>query len=95
MSDEESKEKHSKRILKTESAIKKQTNIGKQYGMSKKEIDQPHRLAKRHAMSCGNPNCVMCGNPRKFWGERTIQEKRFDQKIDYSESGQDGNAADC
>jgi hypothetical protein len=36
-------------------------------------------------MNCGNPNCVMCGNPRKVWGEKTMQEKRFDETIGWIE----------
>jgi hypothetical protein len=79
MSTEEDKFKNSKRRLKDENAVKKQTRIGKQYGMSKKEMDQPHRLAKSHAMNCGNPNCVMCMNPRKSFNELTQQEKRLFQ----------------
>jgi hypothetical protein len=79
MSNEESKVKHSKRIHKTETAVKKQVDIAKQYGMPVKE---PHRLAKKHALNCGDPNCVMCGNPRKFFKEKTIQEKRLEQSID-------------
>jgi hypothetical protein len=79
MSHEEDKFKHSSRLHKDESAIAKQVKIGKHYGMSKKEIDQPHRLAKRHVMNCGDPNCVMCGNPRKFFKEPTVQEKSFKQ----------------
>lgn len=43
------------------------------------DIMEPHRLEKRHAMTCGNSNCVMCGNPRKFFGERTIQERKLFQ----------------
>jgi hypothetical protein len=82
MSTEEDKFKHSKRLLKDENAIKKQTKIGKQYGMSNKEMDQPHRLAKRHAMNCGNPNCVFCMNPRKSFKELTQQEKRLFQDVD-------------
>lgn len=82
MSTEQDKFKRSKRLLKDENAVKKQTKIGKQYGMSKKEMDQPHRLAKRHAMSCGDPNCAMCGNPRKFFNEPTQQEKRLFQDVE-------------
>lgn len=82
MSTEDDKFKKSKRLLKDENAVKKQLKIGKQYGMSKKEMDQPHRLAKRHAMSCGDPNCVMCGNPRKFFNEPTQQEKRLFQDVE-------------
>jgi hypothetical protein len=82
MSTDQDKYKNSKRRLKDETAVKKQTKIGKQYGMSDKEIDQPHRLAKRHAMNCGNPKCVMCGNPRKTFNELTQQEKRLFQDVD-------------
>jgi hypothetical protein len=77
MSTEEDKFKKSKRLLNDESAIKKQAKIAKTMGVPFKE---PHVFSKRHAMSCGNPNCVMCGNPRKVWKEKTIQEKRFEQK---------------
>lgn len=37
---------------------------------------QPHRLAEAPVFNCGNSNCVMCGNPRKFFGELTIQEQK-------------------
>ena len=79
MSHEEEKLKHSKRIFETDNAVKKQVDIAKQYGMPVKD---PHRLAKKHALNCGNPNCVMCANPRKTFNEKTIQEKRFEQSID-------------
>jgi hypothetical protein len=72
MSHEEEKLKHSKRIFETDNAVKKQVDIAKQYGMPVKD---PHRLAKKHALNCGNPNCVMCANPRKTFNEKTIQEK--------------------
>lgn len=38
-------------------------------------LRQPHRLAEAPVYNCGNSNCVMCGNPRKFFGELTKQEK--------------------
>lgn len=94
MSTEEDKFKHSKRLLKDENAIKKQVKIAKEYkhvnGEFNAKLDQPHRFAKHHAMDCGNPNCVMCGNPRKFFNEPTIQEKRFDQpRINVLDEGND------
>lgn len=81
MSDEQSKEKNSKRRFRDEIAIKKQLKIVKPF-MSKKHklIEEPHRLAKHHGMNCGNPKCLLCGNPRKFFKERTIQEKKFMQE---------------
>ncbi len=76
MSTEQDKFKHSKRLLKDENAIKKQTKIAKQHGSN---VEEPHRFAKHHAMNCGDPNCVMCGNPRKTFKELTLQEKRLYQ----------------
>jgi len=82
MSTDADKFNHSKRMLKDENAIKKQTKIAKSNGASQKVLDQPHRLAKHHAMDCGNPKCVLCGNPRKTWKELTAQEKRMFQETE-------------
>jgi hypothetical protein len=79
MSNEDEKLKHSKRIFETDNAVKKQVKIAKVYGTN---IEQPHKFAKVHALNCGNPNCVMCANPRKTFNEKTIQEKRLEQNID-------------
>lgn len=76
MSDEIQKEQHSKRIHQKQVKIKKQVKIAKAYGM---DVRQPHKFAKHHALDCGNPECIMCSNPRKIFGERTIQEQRFYQ----------------
>ena len=42
----------------------------------------PHRYHKVSGMTCGDSNCVMCGNPRKFFNEPTQQEKRDMQDIE-------------
>lgn len=76
MSHEDAKMKHSKRLHDEETHIKKQVKIAKAYGVP---VTEPHRLAKHHVMDCGNPKCVICGNPRKVFGEKTIQEKKFDE----------------
>jgi len=77
MSTEEDKIKHSKRLLKDENAIKKQVKIAKAAGMTVKE---PHKFVKKHAMDCGNPECFLCGNPRKTHKDSlTMQEKSFKQ----------------
>jgi hypothetical protein len=78
MSTEEDKIKHNKRLQKEENAIKKQLKIAKTYGVPAKEHES-HRFAKHKAMDCGDPDCVMCGNPRKFFKEKTMQEKSFEQ----------------
>ena len=76
MSTEQDRFKNSQRRLRDESAVKKQSKIAKAYGVPVKE---PHKFAKHHAMDCGNPKCMMCGNPRKTFNELTAQEKRLFQ----------------
>lgn len=83
MSNTEHREKHSARLHKENSAIKKQAKIAIQHGAPKHLVeDQPHRFAKHHAMDCGNPNCPLCSNPRRLTGELTIQERRMYQNVD-------------
>ena len=82
MSKDEDKVKHSKRLHKAWSAIKRQLKIAKLHGAP---VDEPHRLAKHHAMDCGVPHCPMCANPRhnamvKGDEKLTIQERRNNQK---------------
>lgn len=85
MSNEFDKLKHSRRLHQEESAIKKQLKIAKQNRMfdyASREEKQPHRLAKHHAMNCGNPKCMLCSNPRHTWNELTPQEKRLFQEME-------------
>jgi hypothetical protein len=79
MSTEEDKVKHSKRLHKEESAIKRQTKIAKAHGAP---VTEPHKFAKHHAMNCGNPDCTLCANPRKTFGEKTPKELRDEQDTD-------------
>ena len=76
MSTEQDRFKSSRRRLKDEAAIAKQTKIARAHGFP---TGPEHKLAKLHATTCGDSNCVMCGNPRKFFGEKTIQEQRLFQ----------------
>lgn len=85
MANELAKYLNSRRRLKDENAIRKQAKIAKQHGavFNDKVTKQPHRLAKHHAMDCGNPECYMCGNPRKTHKDKlTAQEKRLFQDVD-------------
>jgi hypothetical protein len=82
MSDLDTKVKKSKRLLKTNAAIEKQIKIAKAHGLTNKDkaIKEPHRLVKHHVMDCGNPDCYLCGNPRKTHKDKlTAQEKRMFQ----------------
>jgi hypothetical protein len=71
------KNKRTKRIKNTVKAMNKQKKIADRYGHL--ATSQPHRFAKRHAMDCGNPGCKICGNPRKIYKEKTIQERKQEQ----------------
>lgn len=84
MSTEEDKFKNSKRRQKDENAVQKQVKIAKAHGLTNKDraIKEPHRMAKHHAMDCGQPGCMLCGNPRKIFKELTAQEKRLYQDTD-------------
>lgn len=77
MSDEDQKVKHSKRIQQKNNYIQKQVGIAKAHHVP---VEEPHMFAKHAAMNCGIPECPMCANPRKLRKEKTIQEKRFEQK---------------
>ncbi len=37
-------------------------------------------FSKKHALSCHVPMCPLCGNKRRVTGEKTIQEKKHEQK---------------
>ena len=79
--DQETKAKHSKRIQQKENHIKKQVKISETYGIP---VIEPHKLAKKHSMNCGDSKCVMCANPRKMFKERTIKEVSFDQTKEWT-----------
>jgi hypothetical protein len=79
MSDEQDRIKHSRRISKTRDAEIRQVKIARAHGITVKEY---HRYAKHHAMNCGRPHCLLCGNPRRVWREKTIQEQRNEQRKD-------------
>lgn len=87
MSNEFAKYLNSRRRFGDENAIKKQVKIAKQHGLTSRDkaVKEPHRLAKHRAMDCGNPECFMCGNPRKTHKDKlTAQEKRLYQDTEQS-----------
>lgn len=51
----------------------------KAWGM--KEENLTDRMIGRHADNMAKCSCTMCGNPRKVWGKKTIQEQRFECKL--------------
>ena len=79
MSNNDDRVRNSQRRYDDEVKIARQVKIAKSHGFP---TGPEHRLAKVHATNCGDPNCFMCGNPRKFFKEKTIQERRFEQDIE-------------
>jgi hypothetical protein len=69
--------KKAKRLQRTANVIKKQLRIAKAFGMTHL-LKQPHRLAKHHALDCGNPKCLVCHSDKVF-NKPTLQEQRFAQ----------------
>ena len=87
MSNELAKFVNSRRRHKTDVAVARQVKIAvashNPTSTPGRDIKQPHRLHKRRAMDCGNPQCYLCGNPRKTHKNRlTPQEKRLFQDLD-------------
>jgi hypothetical protein len=84
VSTEQDKLKNSKRRHADETAINRQVKIAKKHGLTEQDraIKEPHRMVKHHAMDCGQPGCVLCGNPRKLFNELTTQEKRLFQDVE-------------
>ncbi len=71
----EDRTKKAKRLHRTSNAIKKQVRIARAFGMSH-VLKQPHRLAKHHALDCGNPKCLVC-HSEKVFGKPSFQERKF------------------
>ena len=73
MSDDRTKK--AKRLQRTANTIKKQLRIAKAFGMTHL-LKQPHRLAKHHALDCGNPKCQVC-HSEKVFNKPTLQDRKF------------------
>jgi hypothetical protein len=84
MSNDTAKFLNSRRRHKTDVHIARQVRIAKAHGLTDKDrsVKQSHRMAKHHAMDCGQSGCILCGNPRKVFKERTAQEKRLFQDVE-------------
>jgi hypothetical protein len=73
MSDDRNKK--AKRLQRTANVIKKQMRIAKAFGLTHL-LKQPHRLAKHHALDCGNPKCQVC-HSEKIFNKPTLQDRKF------------------
>ena len=90
MANDFAKFKNSKRRHRDDLAIARQVRIAKSHHATfdQRNIREAHRLAKHHAMDCGQPGCMLCGNPRRntaYKSERlTAQERRLFQDLEHS-----------
>lgn len=87
MSNEQAKYINSRRRHKTDVAIARQLKIAKRShhpgDIQSRQVTQPHRMAKHRAMDCGNPQCFICGNPRRTHKDRlTNQERKLMQDVE-------------
>jgi hypothetical protein len=88
MANDFAKFKNSQRRHRDDIAIARQVKIAKSHGltMHDRAVKEPHRMAKHHAMDCGQPGCMLCGNPRRntaYKSERlTAQERRLFQDLE-------------
>ena len=81
MSNEYEKHKHGERVNQKFKKIKRRLKQAKEFGWDH-ILKIPHMVHKMSPFNCGDPKCHMCGNPRKFFKEKTIQERRFEQTKD-------------
>ena len=72
------KERRQKRFQQKTRHISRQVGIMKLVVPDHPRLQQPHRYHKVHSVNCGDPHCIMCGNPRKYHNEKTWQERKFE-----------------
>jgi len=87
MSNDTAKFLNSRRRHKTDVHIARQLKIAKEsISHNTRLTKEPHRMAKKHAMDCGTPGCLLCGNPRRnAWLKKerlTAQERRMMQDVE-------------
>ena len=92
MSNEENKLAHGRRIQQKNRHIARQVRIRQAHGFNRLndatapggQVEaNPHRYHKVSGVTCGSSRCMMCGNPRKFFKELTMQEKRQMQDAEH------------
>lgn len=74
------KQKRQKRFQQKTRHIERQYDIRKTnnslWGYNDNE-EQKHRYHKTKGWTC-HSGCALCGNPRTYWGRKTLQEERFE-----------------
>jgi hypothetical protein len=73
--------RRSQNSRKENRVYKKLRNFSTRWGTGNicEDIEHDRLKAKVLRDHLKNCSCYMCGNPRKFWNERTMQERIFDE----------------
>ncbi|AEH03702.1 hypothetical protein AVT69_gp277 [Pseudomonas phage PhiPA3] len=60
--------------------VKAQVAIWRFYNQQAASLDDRRlgRMRKEHALNCGRSHCMLCVNPRRTWGRKTLAEKVAD-----------------
>jgi len=78
VSNQSQREKHGERFFQKIKKLARKLKLAKEYH-HEHALKNPHKYHKQSLFNCGNPDCVMCMNPRKAFKEKTIQERKFEQ----------------
>lgn len=62
--------------------LRRKMFVKKQWKSLGRNIDFDPIIVGKYANTRQPCSCYMCGNPRKYLGEKTIQEKKFDYYFD-------------
>jgi hypothetical protein len=80
MSDPETKLSRSKRISKTKSKGIKRHKIATKVTYWFEPPPLTNKFSDRAwYVNCGNSNCMLCGNPRKYFGVKTLHEQSAEE----------------
>lgn len=95
MSDEDTRNERAKRFKNDFRSIRKQLKLAQAYKVDV-EAKDVHRLAKIKVLNCGDPNCSLCTNPRKFnkgknINSLTTKERAFLETINWGDDEEEND----
>lgn len=95
MSDENTRNERAKRFKNDFRSIRKQLKLAQAYKVDV-EAKDVHRLAKIKVLNCGDPNCFLCTNPRKFnkgknINSLTTKERAFLETINWGDDEEEND----
>ena len=82
MYQEKKRERRRRDYLRMKARAKRQQRYIWGDYFNEKELNERSARLANNLKAC---SCCMCGNPRKWWNELTIQERRFYQVDKYEE----------